>query len=448
MAKHKEVQNEENVKSLIKNYNLLRIVEKIESRKTTTKIKSEINDNESIFSNSVKSKNFQHKVSKNESDIIVNELSNKPINSELMKSKSNVVQSNIKSDKLDIKNSKSLESIDISIPCKKHNLPIIAYAIGTNILHCKQCMAESSLKLNPLPVVIKNSKKKIDAIKLKSCLIKHELSRLHDFFHSYQEEFEISNKKKIEDLFEYFNKVIQFNYNTSMQILNQCQSEQKTQINIKIEELNEIEKDLNEINERIDTYQDLNNKNVLENIEDIDELYEKVMNFINYDSQLSILSMKVGLKNKKEDELFKVFQDLYYIDVEFANINNDLPKINDILQKNIFWTCFCGELNNPIEEVSCISCKCFRKLESIENIYAFPDKVSKENLQILNQRRKIESRLFQENLKENENCKYFYAVDIEWFLNWKSFVTNDMSEKNLSNYKKNISTNKLIGKII
>lgn len=450
MTKHKDVINEENVKSLIKNYNLLRIVEKIESRKTTTKIKSEINDNESIFSNSIKSKNFYSEINPQKNQIQTNEINNKSNNIELSKSKSNVtniVQSNIKTDKLDIKQSKSLESVDISIPCKKHNLPIIAYAIGTNILHCRQCMNESSLKLNPLPVIIKSSKKKIDSIKLKSCLIKHELGRLHEFFDSYQEEFENSNRKKIEDLFDYFNKVVQFNYNTSIQILNQCQSEQKTQINLKIEELNEIEKDLNEINNRIEEYQDLNNKNVLENIEEIDELYEKVMNFINYDSQLSILSMKVGLKNKKEEELFKVFQDLYYIDVEFANINNDLPKINDILQKNIFWSCFCGELNNPVEEVMCISCKCFRKLESIENLYSFPDKVSKENIQILNQRRKLESKLFQENLKENDTSKSFYAIDLEWFLLWKSFVTNDQSEKNLSNYKKNISVNKSIGKI-
>ncbi len=47
-----------------------------------------------------------------------------------------------------------------------------------------------------------------------------------------------------------------------------------------------------------------------------------------------------------------------------------------------------------------------------------------------------------ENLKTN-----YYALDLQWFLEWKSFVMNDLNEKILPNSKKNISKNKEIGVI-
>ena len=36
-------------------------------------------------------------------------------------------------------------------------------------------------------------------------------------------------------------------------------------------------------------------------------------------------------------------------------------------------------------------------------------------------------------------------IDIEWFLNWKCFVMNDLTEKHLQNNKKMISINNKIG---
>lgn len=61
-------------------------------------------------------------------------------------------------------------------------------------------------------------------------------------------------------------------------------------------------------------------------------------------------------------------------------------------------------------------------------------------------RRKEECKIFQEKLKPSfENEERLYAIEVEWFLNWKCFATNDLSDKYLSNSKKKISPNYNIG---
>ena len=78
---------------------------------------------------------------------------------------------------------------------------------------------------------------KLDSSLTRVTLVKHEIDRLQDFLSSYQyniikkrEEFEKSNKKKIDDLFQYLNKIITYNYNAALHILQQCKSEQQSQI--------------------------------------------------------------------------------------------------------------------------------------------------------------------------------------------------------------------------
>jgi len=44
----------------------------------------------------------------------------------------------------------------------------------------------------------------------------------------------------------------------------------------------------------------------------------------------------------------------------------------------------------------------------------------------------------------NAENKYF-VVNLEWFLQWKCYVINDLSDKYLTNNKKRISSNKQIG---
>ena len=57
------------------------------------------------------------------------------------------------------------------------------------------------------------------------------------FLKSYQNNFEVNNKKKIDELFEYINKIIQYNYTTAKTLFKQCLKEQKNQIDKKTSEL-------------------------------------------------------------------------------------------------------------------------------------------------------------------------------------------------------------------
>ena len=79
------------------------------------------------------------------------------------------------------------------------------------------------------------------------------------------------------------------------------------------------------------------------------------------------------------------------------------------------------------------------------NILAEPLNVSGTDITFINKRRKDEGKNFQELFKTPSQYNKFYVIDIEWFLNWKCFISNDVTEKSLSNSKKKISANKNIG---
>ncbi len=67
------------------------------------------------------------------------------------------------------------------------------------------------------------------------------------------------------------------------------------------------------------------------------------------------------------------------------------------------------------------------------------------DIDLLIMRRKEECREFHEKFNHKVLNDKQYMIDIEWFLNWKCFVTNDLSERFLSNSKKLISNNQNIG---
>lgn len=111
MTPQNEILKMEDIKKLIKNFNLLRIVEKIESRKTLT----------SNSSYSTKRDDLQ------------------------IKEKKKLIRDEIKRNQIE---RMSKESI-----CIKHSLPVHSYAVGTNLLFCDLCEKETNLKINPLPNV-------------------------------------------------------------------------------------------------------------------------------------------------------------------------------------------------------------------------------------------------------------------------------------------------------
>ena len=66
--------------------------------------------------------------------------------------------------------------------------------------------------------------------------------------------------------------------------------------------------------------------------------------YINYDLELNLLSMNIGIKSEIKEKLFSTIQDSFNVDVDFMKINGDFPSIKDILQKKKYWGCICGEM--------------------------------------------------------------------------------------------------------
>ena len=74
--------------------------------------------------------------------------------------------------------------------------------------------------------------------------------------------------------------------------------------------------------------------------------------------------------------------------------------------------------------------------------------VSKSEIHILNMRRAEEINEFEKMLKitQSPNEKQdWYCLEMDWYLQWKAFVTNDQTEKTISKSKVRNSENKEIG---
>ena len=85
----------------------------------------------------------------------------------------------------------------------------------------------------------------------------------------------------------------------------------------------------------------------------------------------------------------------------------------------------------------------YRRLDTLPNTYTDPLNITEAELKLIQLRRKEEGKDFQDYLKLTS--ERFYVVDLEWFFQWKAFVMNDLTDKNLPNNKKKISTNKIVG---
>lgn len=119
-SEHK-FQSEEDLKNLIKNFNLLRIVEKIENKKSVVPAQ--------LTNLTDKDKNIN-----------VNKL-NIPDSSNNINSNNFILNEHFTDQK-----------------CKKHNLPLYLYVSGTNMLLCDACVKETNFKAFPLPSVRRSLK--------------------------------------------------------------------------------------------------------------------------------------------------------------------------------------------------------------------------------------------------------------------------------------------------
>lgn len=332
--------------------------------------------------------------------------------------------------------------------CDSHKNRAYYYINSPKKYYCPICIeAYKIVDYNILPELHIQNEIQIESTLKKINILRTEIERAEKFITTYVSNFEIQNSKKIDELFDYIEKVIQYNYTTVKTLLFQCKNEQKNQADKKLEELKNLKNDLLNYETKINEYKaklQNNNLSVKEQISN-NSIFNKVGGFLNYDNEITLFNMKIDLKDDIKESLFDLIQNSFDIEVDFyKSKNEELFTLKKVLQKDNNWQCECGYFENTKEDIFCRQCQRNRQLETFDNLIFNPLKVSKEELNFLNNRRKHEIKLFQNDLNTNNKGKY-YIIDTNWFLQWKCFVTNDLSDKYISNSNKKISENKIIG---
>ena len=341
--------------------------------------------------------------------------------------------------------------------CEIHKSKANFYHMVNNeiVYICNECIkTEIYEKLEPLPNLVMQNEIKINACKKRTKLLYSEIDRIEEFLKNYQIQFEQANKKKIDELFDYIQKIVKYNQTTANTLYNQCKNEQQRQINQKIDELNILRKELSDFENQLDEIQ--NNKLYLikpdpENQNKLDNVFNKLGNYINYESELNLFQIDVNIHEDIKDSIFDLIQTAYEINVDYLKMENgELPSIKMLLNKSTSWPCSCGEKDNKIGKIICQKCSRYRPLETYNNILFNPLIIRKDELTEFHMRRKHEEKVFRSLLeryslnKDETLCKLF-AIDMKWFNKWKTYVTNDMEENIMPNNDKYISDNKLIG---
>ena len=340
--------------------------------------------------------------------------------------------------------------------CQTHKNKANFYNIIDSIknFYCNECLQTNNLEnLKPLPFLKAQNEFKINSCKNKIKILRNEICRVENFLKSFQNNFEVNNKKKIDELFDYISKIIEYNYTTAKTLFQQCLKEQKNQIDKKTSELKFLYKELDSFEKKLDNIYKYNkDKNTPEPESQItlDNVYCKLSNFINYENELNLFQMNISIKEEDKDSLFNVIQNMYQLDVDFLKMKNgELPTIKELLNKSSTWPCDCGVLDNSVGKIICKGCSKYRPLETYTNLVFNPLLSERSEIKEFNMRRKHEEKVFQSLSNRNmDNLKhaYFFAIDINWYNRWRSFIYNDdKSSKYLENCKKYISDNKKIG---
>ena len=316
---------------------------------------------------------------------------------------------------------------------------------------CNECLQTEEYKdLTPLPNLRVQNKYKINSSISKIQILKEEINRVENFLKTYQENFEVENKKKINELFDYINKIVLYNKTTAQTLFYQCKKEQKSQIDKKMKELYFLRNELDLFDKKLKELLDLNQKGPLpESQIELDNVYNKLGNYLNYENELYLFTINIHIKDEVKESLFDLIQNSCHFDIDFLKMKNgELPTINDLLNKSIKWSCSCGDINNKQGKIICDSCSKYRPLETYKNIIFNPMLITKAEKKELQIRRKHEKKVFQALMKKvinNKKNNFYFALESSWFNNWKCFISNDLTEQISANNEKHISENTTIG---
>ena len=324
--------------------------------------------------------------------------------------------------------------------------------------YCNECIQTNILEnLKPLPFLRAQNEFKINSCKNKIKLFRNEILRVENFLKSYQNNFEVNTKKKIEELFDFINKIIQYNYTMAKTLFQQCLKEQKSQIEQKTSELKFLHKELDSFDKKLDSiynpFNERENEKYIPEPESqitLDNVYNKLNNFINYENELNLFQINISVKDEDKDTLFNSMQNICQLDVDFLKMKNgELPTIKELLNKSSKWPCDCGVLDNSNGKIICKGCSKYRSLETYSNLVFNPLFAEKIEIREFNMRRKHEEKVYQSLSERNmDNLKhaYFFAIDSTWYNKWQSFIYNDdKTNKYIDNFNKYISDNKKIG---
>jgi hypothetical protein len=122
--------------------------------------------------------------------------------------------------------------------CQIHKSKANFYNYVENVknVYCNECLQTRNLEdLKPLPFLKAQNEFKVNSCKNKIKILRNEIFRVENFLNSYQNDFENNNKKKIDELFDYINKIIEYNYTTAKTLFQQCLKEQKTKLTKKLQ---------------------------------------------------------------------------------------------------------------------------------------------------------------------------------------------------------------------
>jgi hypothetical protein len=244
-----------------------------------------------------------------------------------------------------------------------------------------------------------------DSLEVQISLMKIKISILKDFLITYMNQSESENESKLEQIFDYLNKVLIYNYNTAKTVLNQCKKEQTSSITTHLQDIQLIESKIKEIEESLvnlgEKHEKINekiNQSIHERMNEISSFLEK---------EMKLLNIELNYKNKFREEIFDLIQNSYQIDANYEkNIN-----IYTILKHN--WICLCGDINNNSETLKCKSCNLFRKFETFTDA----------DTNLIKSRKKLETEDFQALLKKENDGKY-YMISLRWYMRWKNFIMN------------------------
>ena len=339
--------------------------------------------------------------------------------------------------------------------CQTHKNKANFYIIkNENIIFiCNDCLQLNDYEnIFPLPSLKLQNEYKINSCKNKTKILMEEIERVEKFLYAYQDEFEIENNKKIKELFDYIKNIIRYNITIAKTIFNQCKKEQKIQIDKKIQELSFLKKELRLFDKKLDELLNLNKINTMpESQIELDNIYNKLGNYINYENELNLFTMNITIKDEVKNSLFDIIQDSYKLDIDFLKMKNgELPTIKDLLNKTTKWVCGCGNVNNKNGKIICDSCSKYRPLETYKNIIFNPMLITKTEKKEYKIRRKHEWKVFQSLVKKkinnnNKKNNFLFAIDSSWFNRWKSYISNDLKDKIMSNNEKYISDNINLG---